>query len=783
MRFTKLDNGVLRADDESGSTNLVTVTAGENLTANDMVYISVGAADGGRTSGQAYKLDATNDNRIEFVGVVTATATSGNPVIIQVSGDIDGFTGLNVGKPIYASVTVPGSYQASAPNTSGQWMIQLGVASSATNISINAAGSATAIKISSESEITDLNDVNYIGNPNGTLDISFWSAFNTTFSGGEPQAITAGSAKLNLNRTTSNVLRGIASLQMDVTDATGSAGHGVISDEFTIDNGDLAKNLLYGLEYRIVANPANVDTSGTSTHTIEMWVYNVGLAKWTQPSNFRGIDSKEMFAPAITEFQTDSSNASNKNKYRVAIILRNAPAGTFQLNFGNVRVGPQSKNYGVPVTDFVSYTPTLSNLGTGSTTSNAARWRRVGDSMEIYFSARKDGSTGTGGTAITVTLPSGYTIDTAKLPDPAVAYANVLGSYVSASTAQVGSVVYNNTVSFAFYDNSGYFTGSDWDASEYLTATLSVPISGWSSNTIVSSSANTRAIAAEYYGTGSTVTNAGDTVIVYNTKVLDDVSAYDMGTGRYNVKVPGRYRVSASFETAAITSGAVTSPYTITIKKNGNTEALQNWPALITASVARVATISSIINANAGDYIEIVGSQQLVAGAQALSSSNRTRMSINLIQGPSQISASEVVAWSGKHTTGGSIGTSSTIINFATETVDTHGAYSGGTFTAPAPGLYEVNALISFASASWTVATSYALRVLRNGSTDFINDAVIQRTATQSPQPITISCLVNLNSGDTLEIAASQSETGAGRNLIASGAYNFASIKRLGGVG
>lgn len=133
-----------------GGAVTISVTAGENIAANDALYISVGAADGGRTSGRAYRLDATNNNRIEFIGFAIALANSGSTVTIQVSGSLTGFSGLDVGKQVFASVSAPGATQNSPPTTAGQWIVPVGIATAATDLNINEAGSATAVKITSE---------------------------------------------------------------------------------------------------------------------------------------------------------------------------------------------------------------------------------------------------------------------------------------------------------------------------------------------------------------------------------------------------------------------------------------------------------------------------------------------------------------------------------------------------------------------------------------------------------------------------------------------------------
>jgi hypothetical protein len=119
----------------SGSV-IIKAVAGENLSAREAVYLSVGAADSGRTAGSAYKLDSSNDNRIEYVGLVKATVTSGQTAKIITGGVVKGFTGLSVGVPVYLDTITPGAYTQTEPTTSQRWIIRLGIAISSTQVMI-----------------------------------------------------------------------------------------------------------------------------------------------------------------------------------------------------------------------------------------------------------------------------------------------------------------------------------------------------------------------------------------------------------------------------------------------------------------------------------------------------------------------------------------------------------------------------------------------------------------------------------------------------------------------
>lgn len=127
----------------AGGATVVKAIAGENLAANEAVYLSVGAADS-RTAGQAYKLDASNANRIKFIGFVKDAVSAGGTAKIITSGIRKGFTGLSAGSGLWLSATTPGAYVQTEPTTFYTWTVGLGIAISATQVLVlpDQAGSA-----------------------------------------------------------------------------------------------------------------------------------------------------------------------------------------------------------------------------------------------------------------------------------------------------------------------------------------------------------------------------------------------------------------------------------------------------------------------------------------------------------------------------------------------------------------------------------------------------------------------------------------------------------------
>ncbi len=92
--------------------------AGEALTANDVIYLSLG--DGGTTPGLWYKADSDSTSKsigATIVGIVTATVLSGADIAIILYGRVTGFTGLTAGTDYFIGPTAGGITSTAPTNT------------------------------------------------------------------------------------------------------------------------------------------------------------------------------------------------------------------------------------------------------------------------------------------------------------------------------------------------------------------------------------------------------------------------------------------------------------------------------------------------------------------------------------------------------------------------------------------------------------------------------------------------------------------------------------------
>ena len=395
---------------------------------------------------------------------------------------------------------------------------------------------------------------------------------------------------------------------------------------------------------------------------------------------------------------------------------------------------------GAPVTDWAGTSTTVANLGTGSVVTNSSWWRRVGDSMQIIMKVTKDGSGGSGSGVVTFTIPTGYSIDTTKLPSTGT---QALGYAMDAAAGTVGSVIYNSATTVNIYAISagiGNFLGSQFTANKQLSLNFTVPIVGWSSSTVVSSSADTRVVAASR-NTLSSTTITLNTALNFTTLGYDTTGSFSSAT-TYTVPVPGLYRVTVT--------GISISPGTANLNVNVNGIGRALLTSLGIARNSGSATISVV----AGDTVTISSDTSVTASSAAA-----IAVYIERISGPSQIAREETIACRVISTSSGISSTEATVV-YTSKTFDTHSAYntSTGVFTAPAPGYYEITA--NALSASHLSSTTGAIQIgFRKNGGSFQRMGWVTGNGATTNFVVGGTDGIDLNAGDTVEIRSISTPT------------------------
>jgi hypothetical protein len=665
--------------------------------------------------------------------------------------------------------------QASTPSTPAAGFYKAYVKDSTGKLTVlNSAGTETTVGGGGSSGI------NYITNPDAESDTTGFATYADA-AGTVPVNGTAGSPNSTFTRTTSSPLRSTASFLFTKNSGASRQGEG-FSYDFTIDAADKGKVLQGSFEYAI-ASGTFVDDA------MEVFVYDVTNAAliYCSPSKLKNHTlAAEKFG---FEFQTSSSSTS----YRLIVHVGVATDSANTIKFDNFSVGPAAKLYGSPVTDWQSYTLVIGATTTaptyGTISQNNAKWRRVGDSMEIQFQFYQSSPIGAGAAGTGTYLfpiPAGYTIDSTKVGiDPDINIASNVGhanGYHITPTSVHGSVhAYNSTnlvLVMGNATNAQQSPGSTYMALSSVETTYKfsarVPIVGWSSSVIMSSDADTRVVAM-INRTNPTATITGtDSLVTFGTPGTDTHAAY--ASGLYTVVVPGLYKVSASLAVSA--TYAANNNVTITVRKNGTSVNSQLLPAGSASITTLVPTISTLVSCVVGDTLAIGVSTN--GTTPTIPSGAFNFFNLEKISGPAQIAASETVAFRAGGVCTGTIDGSYNQAVYPGLANDTHGAYSSGTYTIPSPGFYNIAAGFSITGATITQGNHAAIQIRVNASAlaqtmHRAGFTSLNASATNHVSANAVYCVA----GDTIKIMSTSSYTTPSYSALLDSAEFYFTVNRV----
>lgn len=526
---------------------------------------------------------------------------------------------------------------------------------------------------------------------------------------------------------------------------------------------------------------------GTSSNPLGVAIYDATNNQWIQPAGVYNLVQSSGVGQSSGTFQVPS----NCTSVRLAVYFPNSAGATatypFTVVFDDFQLGPQKVLAGAAISDWVSYTPVFTGMGSGSYTSATGRYRRVGDSYEVQIEAIKDATSGTGAANIACSVP--FTIDTSKF-DTSSTGSSVCGTFLQSQTAYSGVVLVEsiNTVSFYTGTASGSFKGSMWLSNSQIGAFFTLPAAGLSSNTVMSNDTDTRVVAFNVVssaGTGTITASFGtSTAFIPSTvtSLKDSHSAWNASTGIYTVPVSGTYRISGGLKVEGThAAGGQTYYYWLGLFKNASAPATQQITSNQTAATnpfQKEIPFSFEVACVAGDQLSIKVASSIPSPVYSAVSDGQV-LSISRISGPATVAASETVAMRRNSTSGQTINSAVTsIVNFETAGFDTHsawrsasGAYNAVTgtwattnpgFVAPVSGVYLVAGCIGFDAAS-AFFTTVAYNIVRvNGTGIFSSSDFFTTNGTIKIS--SFSGLVRCLAGDVIDVVCRQ-ETGAARNL------------------
>lgn len=503
------------------------------------------------------------------------------------------------------------------------------------------------------------------------------------------------------------------------------AGEGIISDAFTVEPGDLGKVLTFKLYYKSDYGASTDNWSGIlGSQTWAVYIYDQTAGAWLQPAGFLGMNQNSGVGIVSGTFQ---SSVVSGQQYRIAVIALKNTTSTSALQIDNIYVGSQTAPIGPVVTDWVSYTPTITGFGTVAFQS--FRSRRVGDTLEIegYFQA---GTVSAATASFTIGYNGGNGNVSIDNPGKIVTNAVVgrVGYNQSSSTffgAYVLCTSSGSTLNFSAQTSTvnnlaTSVSGNFFVSGSVLQLNASVPISGWSSNVQLSNDTDTRVVAFRATRTSSqsfpNVPALPGTVVQFDSIKNDTHGAWDSVNYRYIIPVSGYYDISARF---LLQFGTNTAEIVAYLVVDGTVVALQQDFKAATASGNQGIFARFLWNLNAGQAVQVRMYQAnsgggAINGVFELGGIEHGAMYVNRLSGPSVVAASETVAASAINTSAQSI-LNTTLTNVTGWTVqqNTHGSLAtDGQFTAPVSGFYVATLQLGYAA---NVNGFRAARILLDG--------------------------------------------------------------------
>lgn len=350
---------------------------------------------------------------------------------------------------------------------------------------------------------------------------------------------------------TSSPLAGTASYKLSKS-ANTAQGEGWAVDSNTLDDLEAGgPNAIWiNFAYKTSANYASGD--------VTVYAYRVGSGTLEAVNTFQGSSFTNNLpaAPSGSTYAGWITASSSDTAIRLILHVASTNATAYDIHMDRLSIGPQSVVQSGIQSDWQSYTPTGSWV---SNTTYVGKWRRVGDSMDLQVDVQLTGAPTA--TALTVNLPSGFTIDAAKRNASVASVGDLIGfaSVLDSGTLEytVGSVQYSSTTALDVRHDNGSSGASGINATSPITfasgdrvyiRAFGIPISSWTSgNTMSTAELAVRSARARYStNAGQSISNATTTILNFEDKSYDTHNAVTTGgSWKFTAPSTGYFRVTA----------------------------------------------------------------------------------------------------------------------------------------------------------------------------------------------------------------------------------------------
>jgi hypothetical protein len=635
-------------------------------------------------------------------------------------------------------------------------------------------------------------DRNYIKTSNFEANIKGWTRFKDTGSrvvdgtGGSPDA------GFTVERSTTTPLRGSGSMLLTVGGTLQANG---VAYDFTIDKADQTKQMTIKFDYEVASGTYS---GGTSTTDSDLIFYIVGDTGGTptpiEPTPFKLDCGLNVQCTATAQFQTLAAVTG----YRLVFYVATSANAAFTMKVDDIRIGPTRYAFGSSIGDWQTYTPT------GAWTSNTTYtggWRRVGSDIEVFVAVSLSGAPTSA--TFTAILPSGLTVDTTKISSSTtLQHTCGIGRLNDANGSSYPvTVLYNstNSVKLAMTDDAatgtviaGYVdqaTPITFAASDSIYFSFKLPISGWTTNSLMSESSPQTPIFAYYKeASGQTIGSGASAIIDIADKSADFANNVTTGAAwKFTAQSPGRYAFNIGVIGQTASGGWDEGDVVILgLYKNGARDRILDYkeadgsPASQTAQALKG---NGSIQLNTGDYIDFRVDNAV--GENWVTVASADYVWVNILKVPNSesiLATSKVIAEYALNasTANTSVASSGTeIVDFNLKVRDNFSAVTTGAawkFTAPRSDFYLVNAAMIWSSTA--NQTQSQLYIYVNGA-----GAKCISLPNGVVQGLSGSKSVWLDQGQYLDVRAYQVDSGAAaRNIEQDASLAWITISSQSGI-
>lgn len=576
---------------------------------------------------------------------------------------------------------------------------------------------------------------NFVLNSDFEIDNSEWSSSDGT--------------NVPISRITSGELAGSASLRLSKAASNESGDY--VAGNITAYSGYSYRMLTLSFIYKTSANYADDD--------IRVRLYDVTNAAYIDCAD--GDLKANEYGIFTGQFQlTDSTS------YQVRLYIVSTNATAYTVDIDDVEFGPKPIVYGAPVTDWESYTPTFTNLGTP--TGVDFSWRRVGTNIEVngYFTT---GTVGSG--QVEISLPTGIVVDTSRTNE-------VAGNATIQSSSPIASITYikdSTHIGIATIDPSyAGLTGTQCGSSHFSSIQFSGEVVGWSSNVQMSENAGLRDVIEIASSTSGQAINNNDTII-WDNSYKSTHGALNTSNGIFTAPYTGVVDIDCII-TSVTVAATVGNNFGFKVVVSSPSRTIYSGWDYCTNTASRIYTknASMSVDVYKGSTIQIQFSE--VFPAVNLSTAYNI-VNFKMRAADQTIAATESVYVKCQSSSGQSIPhNTDTIVKYETSVRDTHNAYntSTGYFTAPYSKFYYISSNFSWANIT---NLNYCYISL------WVNSSLVFRSSISESGEyrLTAGQGFYLNKGDTLAVGTSQNDsTSAARALAAGAGYNHLTIFSIG---